>query len=114
MAKTLDFNTVKLPTLPLVMPDEAHTRIEVRVPTTALIKKLEALAPELEASLTAGDAAAVKRTYELAADLMSCNTRGLQVTAQDLQEKYGLGLDHLVVFFTQFVEFISEINAAKN
>lgn len=114
MAKTLDFNTVKLPTLSLVMLDADHTRIDVRVPTTALVKKLEALAPELEATLSAGDATAVQRAYELAADLMSCNTQGLQVTGQDLQGKYGLGIDHLVVFFTQFVEFISEINTAKN
>lgn len=116
MAKTLNFNTLKRPTLPLVMRDDAQTLIKVSTPTEALVEELQAVAPELEKRLgaTEADADSIQAIYDLAARLMSCNIDGLLVTVDDLRHKYKLGLEELVFFYVAYVDFLNEIKNAKN
>ena len=47
MAKTLDFNVIAPPTLPLIMRDDRRTEIIVTTPTEGLVEELQAMAPEL-------------------------------------------------------------------
>lgn len=114
MAKTLDFNVLTAPTLPLIMRDERRTEIIVSTPSEQLVEDLQAIAPELEKILNAGDAESIKAVYTLAAKLMSCNRSGLQVTAEDLRDKYKLNLEALIVFYSVYLDFLSEITNAKN
>lgn len=114
MAKTLDFNTLTAPTLPLVMRDERRTEIIVSTPSELLVEELQALAPELTKVLDAGDVESVKAVYGLAAKLISCNRSGLQVTAEDLRDKYKLNLEALIVFYNVYLDFLNEITNAKN
>lgn len=114
MAKTLDFNLVSPPTLPLVMRDDARTEITVSTPTEMLVEELQALAPELTKILNANDADSIKAIYELAAKLISCNRNGLKVTAEDLSGKYRLNLEALIVFYNVYLDFINEMINAKN
>ena len=48
MAKTLDFNVIVPPTLPLVMRDPERTKIDVVAPTEGLGEELEAMAAKVE------------------------------------------------------------------
>lgn len=114
MAKTLDFNVITAPTLPLVMRDERRTEIIVSTPSEMLVEELQALAPELHKILGADDTESIKAVYELAAKLISCNRSGLQVTADDLREKYKLNLEALIVFYNVYLDFLNEITNAKN
>ena len=114
MAKTLDFNIINPPTLPLIMRDERRTEIIVSTPTEQLVEELQALAPELTKILNVGDADSIQAVYGLAAKLISCNRSGLQVTAEDLRDKYKLNLEALVVFYSVYLDFINEIINAKN
>ena len=113
MAKTLDFNALKKPTLPLVMQDEQRTKILVSTPTQGLVEQLEAAGPEI-AMFDGGDVEGIKAAYGLAARLMSCNLSGLQVTAEDLRDKYKLNLYDLMLFFGAYNDFLAEIESAKN
>lgn len=114
MARTLDFNRLERPTLLLVMPDKQKTKIKVTQPTEGLVEQLEATMPELKAALAKDDADAKRTVYDLAADLISCNTQGLQVTADDLRGKYKIGLEFLVAFYNAYLDFINEIHEIKN
>ena len=114
MAKTLDFNALVPPTLPLVMRDAEKTEIIVTAPLEALVEELQAVAPVMEEALRSEEATAVPVIYDLAARLISCNKQGLQVTADDLRDKYKLNLESLVVFYNVYLDFLSEITNAKN
>lgn len=116
MAKTLNFNTLKRPTLPLVMMDEAQTLIKVTSPSTALVEELQAVAPDLTEALNSADEdpAGIQAIYDLAARLMSHNLDGIPVTVDDLRNKYKLGLEELVFFYMAYVDFIEEIKTTKN
>ena len=119
MAKTLDFNRLNRPLLPLVMCDEAKTTIRVTTPREALVEELQEMLPEMEGVLSGGDQDAVDLCYDLAARLISCNTSGLEVSVDDLRDKYWpeeriVNQLHLVAFFNAYMDFIQEINHAKN
>jgi hypothetical protein len=114
VAKTLDFNVVVPPTLPIVMRDDRRTEIIVTAPTEGLVEELQAVAPSMGGMLAADEAVATPVIYELAAKLISCNKAGLQVTVDDLRDKYKMNLEMLIIFFNAYLDFINEITNAKN
>lgn len=113
MAK-LDFNTVKRPTLELVMQDEGRTVIMVTTPKEALIEELQATLPELQGTLSTGDKESIDLCYDLAARLINCNRNFVTVTVEELRGKYGMDLESLLLFYSAYLDFISEIHDAKN
>lgn len=114
MAKTLDFNTFNRPVLELVMRDDERTTIKVCTPNEGLIEELQAMLPELEPVLKTGDKASIATIYDLAAKLINCNRSFIKVTGDDLRNKYRLDLEALIMFFSAYMDFISEITNAKN
>lgn len=112
MAKILDFNALERPTLEITMKDDDRTKIRVTTPTERLYERLLVASAELA---HVKDAAAIRATYDLAAELISCNLDGLTVTADELKDKYRLTWDtDLIVFFSAYLDFIHEIKNAKN
>ena len=114
MKKTLDFNRIQRPTLELIMSDEARTVINVTTPSEELVEKIIANLPELEAAAKRNDADSIKSSYTLAAEIISCNLEGLTVTAEELRDKYKMKLDYAILFFNAYLDFIHEIQDAKN
>lgn len=114
MAKVLDFNTIERPVLELVMQDDKRTHIRVSTPTESLVEELAALAPQLEKVLQSKDAESIRAIYDLAARLINCNRDCLQVTSEDLRDKYRMNFESLVIFFGAYVDFINEVTNAKN
>lgn len=114
MSKTLDFNSIVYPALELVMPDADRTVIKVSTPSEALVEELQVAAKEMQAVLESGNADSIKAVYDLAARLINCNRSGITVTVDDLRNKYKLNLEALLVFFSSYMDFISDLNNAKN
>lgn len=115
MAKILDFNAIETPVLPLIMRDEARTRIDVTTPPEKLISEMLGVAQGVEKIVENGDSQTYASMYDLAARLMSFNLQGIQVTAEELENKYGLGnLMSIVQFFNAYASFITEIVNSKN
>lgn len=114
MAKTLNFNTITPPTLPLVMCDDDKTKITVTAPSEGLVEELQNAAPHMTEMLQSDDEASVPAIYDLAARLISCNKQHLEVTAEDLRGKYRLNLEALIVFYNVYLDFLGEIANAKN
>lgn len=114
MVKKVDFNALRRPKLPLVMKDEQKTTIYVTTPTEALVEELRAAAPELERLYESRNAESVAAAYDLAARLIRCNMAGLQVTGDDLRERYSLDLYDLIFFFEAYTGFIADLSNEKN
>ena len=114
MAKILDFNAMEQPTLEVVLRDEARTKITVTAPTLALIEKLQANKDIIKAVCSTKDEKALKEAYSLAAELMSCNQEGINLTGEELRTKYDVSYVLLFAFLVNYMEFIDEIKNAKN
>lgn len=114
MAKTLDFNSVQRPTLVLTMKDQEKTKIRVGTPKESLIEELQTLSAELEEILKKGDGDSIQAVFDLAARLISCNRDYIKVTAEDLRDRYKMDLEDLIIFFSAYLDFIGEMQNAKN
>lgn len=114
MAKMLDFNSYRRPTLMLRMKDEQQTKLHVTTPTVELVEDLQANLHELKLALAGNDTAAKDAVYELAAKLINCNLDGVTTTAEELAIKYEMNLEDMTMFFTAYMDFLEEIKSAKN
>lgn len=112
--KALDFRAFEQKTWEIVLPDEKGTTLHLTAPTEDLVEKLSVNLPQLQEVFKERNDAMLDKAYDLAADFMSCNTEGLTITGEDLRKVYGFKLVYMAAFFTQYVEFIGEINNAKN
>ena len=114
MAKTLDFNSYRRPTLLLRMKDEDQTKLHVTTPTVELVEELRVNLTELQAALVGNDAKASRAVYDLAAKLINCNLDGVETTGEELATKYEMNLEDMTMFFTVYMDFLAEIKNAKN
>ena len=116
MAKILDFNAFEQPTLPLVMRDDAKTRLNVTAPSEALIERLEANYDTIVAACEGTDRSqnTMDAVRNLAADFISCNEENIKVTGDELRDKYKLNYVMLFAFFVSYMDMVNEIKTAKN
>lgn len=114
MARTLDFNALTLPTLELTMKDADRTVVRVSTPTEGLYQRMLAAGPDIKNAVNGGNLETTKAIFDLCAEVISCNTNGLTVTAEDLRDKFKLTLYDLIVFMGAYMDFLGEIKTAKN
>lgn len=114
-SRVIDFNDIEQPTLDVTMRDKDKTVLHLSVPSVEFIEKLQALEPVL-AKMKKGDNAveSVKKVYAFFAEIFSHNEDGIKVTAEDLLKKYNLNLLHLLRLYGVYMDFIADINNAKN
>ena len=113
--KILDLNNVERSVMDLTFMDEARTTLTLKIPTEDLVNELENMGPEL-AKMKTGDRDAVDLIYGLAARLISCNRDFVEVTAAELRDKkkYRMDLESLLIFVSNYMDFISSIANQKN
>lgn len=114
MAKTFDFNSLDQPILEVTLKDEARTKLNLTVPTEELVERFITFSGEMKELTKNPDGSLVKAIFGLWAELFSCNTDGVTITAEALRDKYGIKLVHLILFQPQYLDFIYEIQNAKN
>ena len=114
MAKTFDFNSLERPVLEVIMPDAARTKIRVTTPTEELVTKFIAVSHELPALMKKQDGGLISELFALYADVLSCNLDGITFTADSLRNEYKVKLEFLILFNPVYLDFISEIQNAKN
>lgn len=112
--KMLDFNALQKPTWPVRLKDEAHTVVNLSTPTVDLVDRLIAATPELQEVAKTKDGKTIRATYALIADLMNCNEDGLTFTAEELRDQYKMTLLDIFYFSAGYLEFIKEMQDAKN
>lgn len=116
MTKITDLRNVGRPTMTLVLYDGEDVTVHVCAPTVELIDELREGSEALFSVLNGdeGDNKAKRAVYELAANLINCNTDLFTTTADELATRYRLSLEALQVFYLDYVEFINEIQNEKN
>lgn len=110
----LDFNSIQHPTWQVCLKDTAKTVVNLTAPSVELVDRLLATAPELQEVAKNKDGNAIRATYQLIADLMSCNDDGFTFTAEELRDKYKMTLLDVFQFSAGYMEFIKELQDAKN
>ena len=114
MAKMLDLNALDQPILEIALRDEAHTIFRITTPTVALVERFTAAKAEIADIAKSQNVEKIKKLYELTAELISCNADYITVTAEELRDKYRVNFGDLVIIFAAYLDFIREINSAKN
>ena len=114
MAKILDLNALEQPILELKLRDENRTVFRLTTPTTRLVEKFIEVKSEVHEITRSQDAEKIKKLYELAAEIMSCNAEYIPVTAEDLRDRYRVTFGDLVIIFAAYLDFIKEMSNAKN
>lgn len=112
--KMLDFNALEQPTWPLKLKDDAQTIVHLSAPTVELVDRLTAATPGLKEAAKTKDGRATRAVYELVADLFNCNDDGFIFTAEELRDKYKLSLMDVFQFVAGYMDFIKEMQDAKN
>lgn len=112
--KMLDFNALQQPTWPIKLKDDAQTVVNLSVPTVELLDRLTAATPGLQEAAKTKDGATVRATYALIADLMNCNDDGYTFTAEELRDRYRMTLLDVFQFVAGYLEFMQELQNAKN
>lgn len=113
--KVLDLNNAELlHSLQLTLQDKDETTLLVTIPTEGLVTELEAQGPQLTKLLAKGDKESVDACFDLAARLISCNRNGKEITGKELREVYNMSFETLIMFYSAYMDFITEINNSKN
>lgn len=110
----LNFNQYRPPILPVEMMDDAKTVIHVVAPTVDLQEELRANVGDLNALFTGDDDEKRAGLFDLAARLMSCNRNMRKITPEQLRTTFRLDEEDLVVFYHEYVNFLTGIENAKN
>ncbi len=110
----LDFNALQQPTWPLKLRDEAQTVVNLTTPTVGLVDRLVAAAPGLQEAAKTKDGRTIRAVYELIAEIMNCNDDGFIFTAEELRDKYKMSLLDVFRFVSGYLEFVKEMQDAKN
>lgn len=111
--KALDLNKAKKQSFPVTMMDDAKTVFSLTVPNLATLEELKSISAEFEGAIN-NDESSLSACYDVAAKLFSCNRIGIPVTGDELRDKYKMELEDLILFFSAYTEFISELTALKN
>ena len=114
MARVFDFNALEQPTLEVALKDEDKTRVRLTIPSTSLVERFMAMLADVEKLANTPDGALVRAVYALWAEIFNSNADGLTFTAESLRDQYKLELVHLICFQPVYLDFIAEIQNAKN
>jgi hypothetical protein len=112
--KALDFNSIEQPTWLVTLKDIEKTTVHLTAPTVDLVDRLVAMAPELQGVAEHKDGRTIRAVYALTSDVMNCNNDGFTFTAEELRDKYRLSLLDVFKFVAGYLDFIKEIQDAKN
>jgi hypothetical protein len=112
--KMLDFNAVQQPTWQLKLKDKAQTIVNLSYPTLALAERLAAVGGELKEIAASKDGNAIRKTFDVVAEVMSCNEDGYTFTAEELVVTYHMTMLDVAKFISGYMDFLHEANEAKN
>lgn len=112
--KMLDFNAIQQPTWPIKLKDPSQTVVNLSYPTVELADRLAAMGSELGKVVKKKDGKTIKATFDVVADVMSCNEDGFTFTAEELRDVYHMTLLDVVQFVSGYMDFLQEAGSAKN
>lgn len=110
----LDFRSFEQKTWEIGLCDEQNTTLHLTAPSEELVETLSVNLSKLNEVFSERNESTVAQAFDLAAKFMSCNTEGLTLTGDELRNKYGFKSIYMAAFFKHYIQFVNEINDAKN
>lgn len=110
--KELNFMDIEVPKLKITL--RSGIELQLVLPSVTLIERLRSGVKRLSKSITENNLSDVRKYYELAAELISCNLSKTTITADDLEMGEHFRIEDIVEFFEGYVEFIDEASSTKN
>lgn len=114
MAKILDLNALDQPVLDVRLRDDKRTVFHLTAPSVKLYEKFIAAKAEVGEIAKTRNEEKIRKLFELTAEIVSCNTDYITVTAEELRDIYRLKFGDVVIIFAAYLDFLKEINNAKN
>jgi hypothetical protein len=114
MARVFDFNALEQPTLEVTLKDEAKTKVRLTIPNTGVVERFMAMSAEVSRLAQNPNGELVHAVFKQWAEIFSSNADGLTFTAESLRDKYKIELVHLICFQPAYLDFIAELQNAKN
>ena len=111
--RRLDLNTVQRHSLELVLMDDEKTTVHVKMPTRNLFREMQAMASTLD-KVEEGDADSTAMLYDFIARALSCNRERLTILPDEIETKYRMEMEDVLLIFSEYVSFITEVTSAKN
>lgn len=108
--KALDFNYLKKVTWQVTLNDKEKTKLFLKSPTKALVDRFKVI-QSMSVEGSESDSA-LDEIYEIVAELLSLNTRGIKITVKKVEESFDF--EDLKIFMTQYGQFMREITSSKN
>ena len=113
MSKAINFNNVKKHYLTVTLADENKTTLMIGTPTKAIMDELLLLQSSLERlNEEEGSADVTDDLYISCAKVMSRNKGGINISKEYLAEIFDF--EDITLFFTAYMDFISEVTSVKN
>lgn len=112
--KSFDFTSLEQPVLEITLNDTERTKVRLTAPTEDLVERFITFSQETKELTKNPDGSLIRAIFELYAEVFNCNADGLKFTAEDLRDKYKLGLVHLILFQPAYLDFLTEMQNAKN
>ena len=110
MGSTLNFNTLKKQVMPVILNDEAQTKLLISMPTKKVMDKFINLRNITRDSENQEDN--MSELYSLCAEIMSQNKGRIKVTKGQLEEI--LDFEDIMIFIESYTAFIRGITSQKN
>lgn len=114
MVKKLDFNALEKPVLEITLRNKEQTAVRITAPTEDLVERFVSMAGDIQTLKSDNTGEIVRAAFELIAELMNCNLDEMSFTAENLRTQYGLKIYDAIVFVKVYLEFLQEIENAKN
>ena len=105
--KTLDFNTFKKSTFPVILRDKEKTKLTLLGQTLEIAKAVEVLGEEKN-----NEEEAFAYWCQLTALILSRNQEGITVKASEVNEIFDL--EEMLILYERYMEFNVEIQTGKN
>lgn len=113
MAKPLNFNNMKKRYLTVTLTDEKKTTLMIGTPTKAIMDDLVLLQSSLEAlNENEANTEATDDLYRACAKVMSRNKADVKISKEHLEEIFDF--EDIVIFFTAYMDFVTEVTGEKN
>jgi hypothetical protein len=114
MVKKFDFNALEKPVLEITLRDKEQTVVRVTAPTEEMVERFMSMAANIQNLKTDNNGELIKAAFELIAELINCNLDEMTFTADSLRTQYGLKLYDAVIFIKVYLDFLKELENAKN
>jgi hypothetical protein len=114
MLKKLDFNALEKPVLEITLRDKEKTVVRITTPNEEQVERFMSVAENVQNLKNDNTGETIQAAFGFVAELMNNNLDEMTFSADSLRGQYGLKIYDALVFIKIYLQFLQEIESAKN